>query len=211
MASAEILVAFVAAAAVFAYMPGPAMIYATGQTVARGRLSGLMASVGIHLGGYVHVAAAALGLTVLFDAVPVLYTGVKLAGAAYLIWLGVAFIRGSGGAPEQVATAGASRSRRRAFLESITVEVLNPKTAIFFFAFLPQFVDASAAWPVWVQFLVLGTVVNFMFTSADLMCVLLAGALVRRFRSSGRAQRIMQRSGGGLLIALGAHLALQRG
>jgi threonine/homoserine/homoserine lactone efflux protein len=150
-----------------------------------------------------------MGLTMLFDAVPVLYTFVKLAGAGYLVWLGVAMIRG-GSRPEAAKPMAAPRSTRRAFLESITVEVLNPKTAIFFFAFLPQFVDASAALPVWAQFLVLGIVVNVMFSSADVLCVLLAGVVVRRLRTSGRGQRLMQRLGGGVLVALGTHLALQR-
>jgi threonine/homoserine/homoserine lactone efflux protein len=209
MPSIEVLAAFVAATAVFAYMPGPAMIYTAGQTMARGRSSGMMAALGLHVGGYVHVAAAVMGLTMLFDAVPVLYTLVKLAGAGYLVWLGVAMIRG-GSRPEAAALVVVPRSSRRAFLESITVEVLNPKTAIFFFAFLPQFVDASATLPVWAQFLVLGTVVNVMFSSADILCVLLAGVVVRRLRTSGRGQRLMQRLGGGVLVALGAHLALQR-
>jgi threonine/homoserine/homoserine lactone efflux protein len=209
MPSIELLLAFFAASAVFAYIPGPAMIYAAGQTMARGRASGLMASLGIHVGGYVHVAAAAMGLTVLFDAVPVLYTVVKLTGAGYLVWLGLAMILG-GSRPPTVVSAALPRSRRRAFFESVTVEVLNPKTAIFFVAFLPQFVDAAATLPVWAQFLLLGTIVNVMFSSADLLCVLLAGTVIRRLRHSGSGQRVMQRLGGSLLVGLGAHLALQR-
>lgn len=212
MPAMETLVAFLAAAAVFAYMPGPAMIYTAGRTMARGRASGVLAVLGIHLGGYVHVLAAAMGLTLLFDAVPVLYTLVKLAGAAYLVWLGVGFLRDAQGRPGRATepVPPAPHSSRRAFLESVTVEVLNPKTAVFFFAFLPQFVDASATLPVWAQFLVLGTVVNFMFSSADLLCVLLAGEVVRRLSRAGGGQRLFQRLGGGVLIGLGAHLALQR-
>lgn len=209
MPSTELLLAFFSATAVFAYMPGPAMLYAAGQTLARGRASGLLAAAGIHLGGYVHVIAAAAGLTVLFTAVPLLYTAVKLAGAAYLLWLGISLIRQSGrGAAGP--SAGPARSGRRAFVESISVEVLNPKTAVFFFAFLPQFVDPAAPLPVWTQFLILGTVVNLMFSSADLICVAAAGAVMARLRRSGAAQRWAQRIGGGLLVGLGAHLALQR-
>lgn len=209
MPQTEVLVAFLAATAVFAYMPGPAMIYTAGQTMARGRSSGLLATVGIHVGGYVHVIGAALGLTLLFDAVPVLYTVLKLAGAVYLVWLGISFIRN--GAPRETAAPDvAPRPGRQAFLQSVAVEVLNPKTAIFFFAFLPQFVDPAAALPVWMQFLVLGMVVNFVFSSADLLCVLLAGALVQRVQRSGAGQRWLQRLGGGALIGLAAHLALQR-
>ena len=213
MPSTEVLAAFLAAAAIFAYMPGPAMLYTAAQTIARGRWSGLMASLGIHLGGYVHVLAAAAGLSVLFHAVPLLYLIVKLAGAAYLIWLGVCLIRSKAQretAAPQFGPVIEPKSGRRAFLESVTVEVLNPKTALFFLAFLPQFVEASAAFPVWVQFLVLGTIVNLMFSSADLVCVALAGALMTRLRRSGQAQRVLRRVGGGLLVGLGLHLAFQR-
>ncbi|SFB04534.1 hypothetical protein SAMN03159496_01512 [Rhizobium sp. NFR07] len=77
-------------------------------------------------------------------------------------------------------------------------------------AFLPQFVDASASFPVWLQFLILGAIVNLIFSSADLVCVLLAGAILGRLKSSGTVQRMMQRAGGTILIGLGTHLALQR-
>lgn len=85
MPSVEILLAFVVAASVFAYMPGPSTLYAAARTIAGGRRAGWFAALGIHLGGYVHVIAAAVGLAVLFQAVPVMYVALKLAGAAYLI------------------------------------------------------------------------------------------------------------------------------
>jgi threonine/homoserine/homoserine lactone efflux protein len=207
MPSTELLIAFLATTAVFAYIPGPAMLYAAAQTIARGRWSGLMAVLGIHLGGYVHVFAAAAGLSILFHAVPVLYMAVKFAGAAYLVWLGISLF----GAGKNVALPGIEpKSARRAFFESVTVEVLNPKTAIFFVAFLPQFADVSAAFPVWLQLAILGTIVNLMFSSADIVCVLLAGAVIDRLRRSSQAQRLMQRAGGAMLIGLGAHLAFQK-
>ncbi|MER8762165.1 MULTISPECIES: LysE family translocator [unclassified Mesorhizobium] len=209
MPSTELLVAFFATTAIFAYIPGPAMLYAAAQTMARGRWSGLMAALGIHLGGYVHVFAAAVGLSVLFHAVPVLYMAVKLVGALYLIWLGVSLFRAK--AQGDVVLPGIQpKSARRAFFESIAVEVLNPKTAIFFMAFLPQFIDASAAFPVWLQFVVLGTIVNLMFSSADIVCVILAGAVIARLRQSSRAQRLMRRAGGAVLVGLGVHVALQK-
>lgn len=209
MPSTELLIAFFATTAIFAYIPGPAMLYAAAQTMARGRWSGLTAALGIHLGGYVHVVAAAAGLSVLFHAVPTLYIAVKLAGALYLIWLGVSLFRAR--AQDDAVISGIEpKSARRAFFESIAVEVLNPKTAIFFMAFLPQFIDASATFPVWLQFLVLGTIVNLMFSSADVMCVVLAGALVTRLRRSSHAQRLMRRAGGAVLVGLGVHVALQK-
>jgi threonine/homoserine/homoserine lactone efflux protein len=205
----ELLIAFLAATAVFAYMPGPAMLYAAAQTMSGGRSAGLVAALGIHLGGYAHVIAAAAGLSVLFHAVPVLYTLVKLAGAAYLVWLGIRLIRRAGEASLAPLPARAG-SGRPAFLESVAVEVLNPKTALFFLAFLPQFTEASAVLPIWTQLLLLGTIVNLMFSSADLICVLLAGAALERLRRSSRAQRIARRAGGALLIGLGVNLALHR-
>lgn len=209
MPSTEILLAFMATTAVFAFIPGPAMLYAAARTLAGGRMSGMMATLGIHFGCYVHVVAAAAGLSILFHAVPLLYLAVKLAGAAYLIWLGIALFR-SAPAGEVGLPAVQPKSGRRAFAESIGVEVLNPKTAIFFMAFLPQFIDASAGFPVWLQFLVLGTIVNLTFSFADIVCVLIAGSLMARLKSSGRAQRWMQRAGGTVLVGLGLNVALQR-
>ena len=157
----------------------------------------------------VRAFAAATGLSVLFHAVPTLYMAVKLVGALYLIWLGVSLFRAKAQG-DAVLPGVEPKSARRAFFESITVEVLNPKTAIFFMAFLPQFIDASAAFPVWLQFVVLGTIVNLMFSSADIMCVFLAGAVIGRLRRSSRAQRLMQRAGGTVLVGLGVHVALQK-
>jgi threonine/homoserine/homoserine lactone efflux protein len=209
MPSTDLLAAFFVTTAIFAYIPGPAMLYTVAQTLARGRFAGIMAMLGIHLGCYVHVLAAAAGLSVLFHAVPTLYLIVKLGGAAYLCWLGISLFRARPQGDAEALPAVAAKSGRRALIESVTVEVLNPKTALFFIAFLPQFVDASAAFPVWLQFVILGTVVNVMFSSADLVCVLLAGALVKRLRRSGSAQRLMQRAGGAVLVGLGVRLALQ--
>lgn len=208
MPSAALLLAFLGTTALFAFIPGPSMLYAAAQTLARGRRSGLMAALGIHLGCYVHVVTAAAGLSVLFHAVPVLYLAIKLAGSAYLVWLGIAMFRDRReGAPS--VSGIAPKSPRRAFLESITVEVLNPKTAIFFLAFLPQFIDAAAGAPVWLQFLVLGTIVNLMFSAADLVGVMLAGSLMARLRRSNGAQKLLRRAGGALLVGLGLRLALQ--
>ena len=209
MPAFEILSAFFIATAVFAYMPGPAMLYAAAQTIARGRRAGWMAALGIHVGGYAHVIAAALGLAALFSAVPILYSIVKFAGATYLVWLGVKLFRSN----EPVATTSLAidaKSPRRAFFESVTVEVLNPKTALFYLAFLPQFTDLSATLPLWAQLFVLGTIVNVMFSSADVACVLMADKVTRIFRESRSASRLAQKLGGGILVALGVNLAVNR-
>jgi threonine/homoserine/homoserine lactone efflux protein len=210
MSSPTLFATFFLTTLLFACMPGPAMLYTAAQTLARGRKGGLMAALGIHVGGYVHVAASAAGLTVLFHAIPTLYMIVKLAGAAYLVWLGITLWR-SRSSGDQEMPLFERKSARRAFAESIAVEALNPKTALFFLAFLPQFIDLSGGLPVWAQFLLLGTIVNLTFSTADIVCAFLAGTIVNRLKRSGRATRYVQRAGGAALIGIGAHLALQRG
>lgn len=190
----EILVAFVLATAVFAYMPGPAVLYTAAQTIARGRRAGWFAALGIHIGGYVHVAGAALGLAILFQAVPMLYLALKFAGAVYLVWLGVKLFRTQD--PTVMADLQIeAKSPKRAFWESITVEILNPKTAIFFVAFLPQFTDPTTSMAIWLQLLVLGTIVNLMFSSADVICVLLADRITSALKGSATAGRWLHQIG----------------
>lgn len=200
----ELYLAFAITTATFALIPGPAMLYAAARTLAGGRRAGLMASLGLHLGGYVHVIAAAAGLALLFHAVPPLFTAMKLAGSAHLVWLGLSLFRDRNTTrrPEL-----APLSAERAFAQSIVVEVLNPKTAIFFLAFLPQFVDATASLPVWAQLLLLGTTVNLTFSAVDIVCVFFASAVMSKLQRSRTSQRIMQRIGGSILVALGARLA----
>lgn len=207
MPSATLLLELLITAGTFAFLPGPAMLYTAGQTIARGRRAGLMAAFGIHCGGYAHVFAAAAGLSFLFHAVPPLYTAVKLAGALYLIWLGLSMLRAerSDARPDFAAPEGLN-----AFRQSVQVELLNPKTAIFFLSFLPQFVDPVAAFPVWLQLALLGAIVNLIFSLADVAVVMLAGFLARRMQGNGRSRRIARGAGGALIASLGVHLALQR-
>ena len=209
MPSFEILVAFVVATSIFAYMPGPSTLYAAAQTIARGRRAGWFAALGIHIGGYVHVLAAAVGLSILFQAIPILYLGLKFTGAAYLIWLGISMFLTKAETATKPQVAG-QKSARRAFWESVSVEVLNPKTAIFYVAFLPQFADPSAAFPIWVQLIILGTVVNIMFSSADAICVILADKVTTLIKASTSANRVAHKIGGSVLVALGVNLALDR-
>lgn len=209
MPSPELLLTFLATSAIFAFVPGPAMLYAAAQTMAGGRWYGLMASLGIYLGGCAHVIAAATGLSVIFHATPMLYAAVKLLGAAYLVWLGLTLLRARASG-DAAMTAVKPRSGRRAFIESVTVEVINPKAAIFYLAFLPQFVDASAGLPLWVQLVLLGAAANTVFSIADMIVVMLADAVTSMLRRSDQAQRLVQRVGGAVLVGLGAHLAFQR-
>jgi threonine/homoserine/homoserine lactone efflux protein len=205
MASIETLMAFALAMAVFAYMPGPAILYTAAQTLARGKRAGFMAALGLHVGGYFHVFAAALGLSAALAYVPNVYAAIKLAGALYLIWLGIAMIRQR---DEQGAPTVKMKSARKAFIERIVVEVFNPKAALFFVAFLPQFVDPAGAWPVWVQLLLLGMATLIAFTSADIVTVLAASAIAARAKAGGAMRKGLKWLGGSILIGLGSRLAL---
>jgi len=208
MPGLELLIPFLLATAVFAYMPGPALLYTAAQTMAGGRRAGLMAALGLHLGGYVHVLAAALGLSAILDYVPELYAALKLCGAAYLIWLGIAMLWQKP-APK-MPFEQPQKTKRRALIDSFFVEMLNPKTALFFIAFLPQFADPSAGAPIGLQLLVLGIVVNLAFSSADVITVFLTSLIVHNVQRSNHGIRIIRKMGGVVLVGLGLRLAFAR-
>ena len=203
--SIELLILFATATATFAFMPGPAILYVVATTLAGGRSAGLRATAGVHLGGYLHVFAAAAGLAVLLEAVPLAYAALKFVGAAYLVWIGAQIILKSRLA-EEVALP---RLQEKTFRQSMLVEALNPKAALFYLAFLPQFTVAGAAMPLPLQFLLLGVIVNAAFSLADVIYVLAADGLHRRLMHT-RAVLWVQRTGGAILVALGFNLALSR-
>ncbi|MBS1168858.1 MAG: amino acid transporter [Proteobacteria bacterium] len=203
----DLLITFFVSTALFAFVPGPAMLYAAARTLAGGRRAGLMAALGVHVGGYTHVMAAAMGLSVLFHAVPILYMMVKLAGAAYLVLMGWRLVTGR---TTEAREDTSPRESQQAFVQSVLVELLNPKTAIFFLAFLPQFVSANAGAPLWLQFLILGVITNLMFSAADIIAVVGASGILSSLRSSPSLGRWLRRAAGSLLIGLGARLALER-
>jgi threonine/homoserine/homoserine lactone efflux protein len=155
---------FLVAALLVAITPGPGVFYIVARTLARGRREGLASSAGLALGGLVHVFGGAVGLSALIMASAKAFTLLKIAGALYLIWLGLKTWREARTIePTDVQTTRA----RRAFREGIVVEALNPKTAAFFLAFIPQFVDPSAN--VVAQFIVLGLISVALNTSVDLV------------------------------------------
>jgi threonine/homoserine/homoserine lactone efflux protein len=155
---------FLAAALLVAITPGPGIFYIVARTLGGGRTEGLASSVGLGLGGLVHVFGGAVGISALVMASAEAFTLLKTAGALYLIWLGLKTWREARVVePTEVQTTGV----RRAFREGIVVEALNPKTAAFFLAFIPQFVDPSAN--VGAQFILLGLISVALNTSADLI------------------------------------------
>lgn len=123
-----------------------------------------------------------------------------------MVWLGLKFILNR----QPLFVDSGQASQKITFWQSATVEILNPKTALFYVAFLPQFTDLTAASPLWAQLLLLGTIVNIMFSSADLICVLLAEKLSVHFKNSESSATVANRIGGGILIALGVNLATSK-
>jgi threonine/homoserine/homoserine lactone efflux protein len=200
------LALFFAAALAIAISPGPGIFYVAARTLAGGRSEGLASSFGTGLGGLVHVAAGAVGVSALVMASAEAFTMLKLAGAAYLVWIGIKAIREARLPFEAKAvTTGAAR----AFREGIVVEALNPKTAAFFLAFLPQFVDPSAG-PVWLQFMVLGLISVALNTAVDVVVAVLASRA--RSIAVGRPAmlRRLRMAAGGLIAALGLALLFAR-
>ena len=200
------LALFSAAALAIAVSPGPGIFYVAARTLAGGRGEGLASSFGTGLGGLVHVAAGAVGVSALVMASAEAFTILKLAGALYLVWIGIKAIREARQPFEaKVTTTGAAR----AFREGILVEALNPKTAAFFLAFLPQFVDPSAG-PVWLQFLLLGLISVVLNTAVDVVVAMLASRA--RSIAVGRPTllRRLRTGAGGAIAALGVALLFAR-
>jgi len=182
------------------------MLYVLARTMAGGRREGILSSLGTFLGGLVHVLAAATGLSILLATSAVAFSSVKYAGAGYLAYLGVRMILSA--RHDDAAIAVASPARQNPFWQGITTEVLNPKTAIFFLAFIPQFVDHSHGTAFW-QFAVLGTISVSLNTCADLVVILLAAPIGTRLRSSAALRRRQRTATGITLIGLGAYVALE--
>jgi threonine/homoserine/homoserine lactone efflux protein len=178
------------------------------RSLAGGRREGVLSSLGTFIGGMVHVIAAAAGVSVILARSATAFATVKYAGAAYLCFLGIRMIvdarRDSG--PIGVETTSV---RRNPFWQGIATEMLNPKTALFFLSFIPQFVDREAG-HVFAQFAFLGTVSVSLNTSADLVVTLFAGPLGNRIRSSARFRRTQRTATGAIMIGLGGYLALSK-
>src|SRR5713101_5434625 len=194
---------FFIAALVLAVTPGPGIFYVLARTLAGGRREGILSSLGTFAGGLFHVFAAALGISAILAASAVAFHAVKYAGAAYLVWLGIRIIR-TRNAEMPVESAGPSNG---AFRQGILTEVLNPKTALFFLSFIPQFI-APERGHVFLQFVVLGALSVFLNTAADLLVVVLAAPLERKLKSSARFRRGQRVASGLGMISLGTYVAL---
>jgi len=196
-------VLFLAAAFLLAVTPGPGIFYVLARSLAGGKREGIQSSLGTFVGGLFHVVAAALGISAILAASAVAFHTVKYAGAAYLVWLGIRMIRTRNAELEVVAAAPS----HGAFRQGILTEALNPKTALFFLSFIPQFI-APAAGHVFLQFIVLGTISVVLNTTADLVVVLLAAPLERKLKNSVTFRRRQRVASGLGMIGLGAYVAL---
>jgi threonine/homoserine/homoserine lactone efflux protein len=203
---------FLTAALLLAVAPGPGMLYVLARSLAGGKREGVLSALGTFLGGMVHVFAAALGVSVILARSAMAFAAVKYAGAAYLCFLGVKMIveaRREGKSDEKLlgdALFAANTMARNPLWQGVATEVLNPKTALFFLSFIPQFVNRSVG-HVFLQFVLLGTISVVLNTSADLIVILLAGPLGKKIRSSAVVRRRQRTATGVVMIGLGTYLA----
>jgi threonine/homoserine/homoserine lactone efflux protein len=194
------LLLFVTGAIILLVIPGPAVLYVVSRSIGHGRPAGLVSAMGITVGTLFHVAAATLGLSALLASSALAFQFVKYIGAAYLIYLGIRVLRsGDMDVPHAIADQPRLRS---VFGQGVLVNLLNPKTALFFLAFLPQFVDPARGHAT-LQILQLGVLFALMGWLSDSAWALLAGTLAGRLRGSARLRRVQCNVSGGALIALG--------
>ena len=203
MVDGHLFPVFLAAALVLAATPGPGIFYVLARTLAGGRSEGVLSSLGTFLGGLIHVAAAAFGLSAILAASATAFSIVKYLGAFYLLWIGITMIRTRNADFEESVLH--SRSLHT-FRQGVLTEALNPKTALFFLSFLPQFVNPHLGYVVG-QFMTLGVISVTLNTLADLLVVVAAEPLGRRLRSSVHFRRNQRVASGIGMIGLSAFVA----
>lgn len=194
---------FLGAALILALTPGPGMLYVLGRTLHAGRREGVLSSLGTFAGGSVHVVAASFGLSAVLATSAIAFSVVKYAGAAYLVYLGISMLRNRNMDVEMAEEEGASQGY---FWQGILTEVLNPKTALFFLSFIPQFVSTTKGHLV-EQFLLLGSISVSLNTMADLLVVFLAGAIAHKLRGNLSFARKQRTATGAGMIGLGVYVA----
>ena len=203
------LVLFLTAAVLLAIAPGPGMLYVLARSLAGGKREGVLSAFGTFLGGMVHVFAAALGVSIILAKSAIAFAAVKYVGAAYLCFLGVRMSLDARKDTGEVAPQDFA-PKRNPLWQGVTTEVLNPKTALFFLSFIPQFV-VRANGHVFLQFVTLGTISVVMNTTADLIVIALAGPLGEKIRSSATFRRRQRTATGAIMIGLGTYLATSEG
>lgn len=198
------IVLFAAAALALLVIPGPSVLYIVTRSIEQGRTAGFVSVLGVHTGTLFHVAAAAFGISAVLVRSAWLYTGVKWAGAAYLIYLGIRRIATRAANPDDVEVE--AKPLRKLYLDGVVVNTLNPKTALFFFAFLPQFVDRDHN--VTVQVLFFGALFVLLGFLSDGTYALIASHLGSWLKSSRAFRGIERYVAGGIFVGLGVTAAL---
>jgi threonine/homoserine/homoserine lactone efflux protein len=194
------LVLFMTGAMLLLLIPGPAVLYITSRSIGLGRAAGLVSAMGIAVGTLFHAAAATLGLSALLVSSASAFQLVKYAGAAYLIYLGIRTLRG--GDTGLLEASNGQRSLRSIFGQGVLVNLLNPKTALFFLAFLPQFVDPARGHAT-LQIFELGVLFALMGWISDSVWAMVAGTFAEHLRGNIRLHRVQRKVSGSVLIALG--------
>lgn len=206
MDSLSYWVLFFSAAFVLNLTPGPDLIYILSRTIAQGRMIGIASSLGVCAGALFHVFAAALGLSAILATSAVAFCVVKYIGAGYLFWLGLKAFFTAGGNIDFSEKKSPRVSPWKAFKQGVLIDILNPKVAIFFMAFLPQFVRPDVGSPS-LQIIVLGFLVILVAVVVEVLFVLIAGQTTRFFRNNRKISILLDRALGSIFIALGIRLA----
>jgi threonine/homoserine/homoserine lactone efflux protein len=197
---------FLGAALLLAITPGPGILYVLARSLRGGRREGVLSAAGTFLGGLVHVAAAAFGLSAILAASAIAFETLRYAGAAYLIYLGYQMIRNR---HEGTTGLDAAAGARNTLFQGVMTEVLNPKTALFFLSFIPQFVSVGEG-HVAEQFLALGAISVTLNTGADVVVACFAGALGARMKRSAKLRSRQRVASGAAMIGLGVYVAASR-
>lgn len=196
---------FSVAALALLVVPGPSVVYIVTRSVDGGRAAGLVSVLGVHTGTLAHLAAAAAGISALLTSSAIAFNAVRYVGAVYLIWLGLNRLLGRDDGKEDQTLE--ERRLSRVYVQGILVNVLNPKTALFFLAFLPQFIDPSRG-AAWMQTVFFGLLFVFLGMLSDGLYALLAAVLAGRLRTSKAFARLRRWFAGGTLVALGITAAI---
>jgi len=201
---------FIVAALALNISPGPDMLYVISRSLEQGRKAGIISALGIGAGTLMHTFVTAIGLSAILLSVPIAFEFVRYAGAAYLVYLGLRMLleRNSGKATTEYSSSKSTRSLRSIFQQGVTTNVLNPKVALFFLAFLPQFVDQSKG-SVALQIILLGLLFDTSGTSVNVIVATLAGHVSDSFRERSGFARFQKLIPASILIALGLLVALR--
>jgi threonine/homoserine/homoserine lactone efflux protein len=206
---ASMLVAFVVACAVISLVPGPDMMFIVANGIARGRVAGVVAAVGVSTGMAVHTVAAVLGLGALLQAAPMVLEGVRIAGAVFLVYLAISALRSARSVAETAPARFGGHSLRRTYLMAALTNIANPKVIFFYLAFFPQFVT-EGGWATPVQFLVMGAMFIVVGLSVDASVGLASGALSALLQRRPAVQRWLSRVSAAIFGGLAVRLVVDR-